>query len=239
MIFIQLLLAHILTDFVLQTKKAVLEKQTKQEKSLFLYIHAFLAGFLSYLLLRDWDAWLVPVGISISHFFIDLWKLKKKNDNLTYFLLDQFFHIVILCMSYLFLTNQFTLLEDYIITVLESERFLAVIVAYLIIIFPIGFIVGKATQRWHNEILKDQKEPLSLQNAGRYIGIFERVLVLTFILTNHFSAIGFLIAAKSILRFADKNDASARKQTEYVLIGTLMSFSITIIIGLLIRQFFL
>ena len=75
----------------------------------------------------------------------------------------------------------------------------------------------------------------SLEAAGRYIGIFERILVLTFIITDNFAAIGFLIAAKSILRFSDKTETGARKQTEYVLIGTLMSFAITILLGLLIR----
>lgn len=50
----------------------------------------------------------------------------------------------------------------------------------------------------------------------------------------NFSAIGFLIAAKSILRFNDKVKIGARKQTEYVLIGTSMSFAITIILGLLV-----
>lgn len=236
MIFIQLLLAHILTDFVFQTQKGVQQKQIKKEKSVFLYIHAFLAGFLSYILLRDWDAWLVPLLISFSHFCIDLWKLKKEKDNLHYFLLDQLFHIIIITLAYLYLSSQFSQVEYLLVKALETQQFLVILVAYLIVIFPVGFIIGKATQRWHNEILSDRKKPLSLQNAGRYIGIFERILVLTFILTNHFSAIGFLIAAKSILRFADKNDASARKQTEYVLIGTLMSFSITIILGLLIRQ---
>ena len=52
MIFLQLFLAHILTDFVFQTSKWVKQKQKKRSKSVFLYIHAFLAGFFSYLLLR-------------------------------------------------------------------------------------------------------------------------------------------------------------------------------------------
>jgi hypothetical protein len=117
----------------------------------------------------------------------------------------------------------------------NSPILLAVSAAYLIVIFPTGFLIGKATERWHSEIETDYLNN-SLEAAGRYIGIFERILVLTFILTDNFSAIGFLIAAKSILRFSDKSESGARKQTEYVLIGTLMSFAITIIIGLLVRH---
>lgn len=74
-----------------------------------------------------------------------------------------------------------------------------------------------------------------LDKAGRYIGILERILVLTLVLFNQISAIGFLIAAKSILRYGDKDIKGARKQTEYVLIGTLMSFSSAIALGLLVR----
>jgi hypothetical protein len=48
---------------------------------------------------------------------------------------------------------------------------------------------------------------------------------------NQFDAVGFLIAAKSILRFKDDNTL----KTEYVLIGTMLSFGIAIACGLLIN----
>jgi uncharacterized membrane protein YidH (DUF202 family) len=52
---------------------------------------------------------------------------------------------------------------------------------------------------------------------------------LTFIIT----ALGFLMAAKSILRFTDK-DEMTQKKTEYVLVGTLMSFASAAIVGVII-----
>ena len=111
-------------------------------------------------------------------------------------------------------------------------KFLVLLIGYILVVFPAGFLIGKATEKWQREIAKETEQE-SLKKAGRYIGIFERVLVLTFILSNNFSAIGFLIGAKSILRFGDVK--GARKHTEYVLIGTLMSFSLCILLGLLIR----
>jgi hypothetical protein len=59
--------------------------------------------------------------------------------------------------------------------------------------------------------------------------------VFCFILTGHFEAIGFLLAAKSIFRFGDLKEAKDRKLTEYVLIGTLLSFGIALLIGLLVQ----
>ena len=193
MIFLQLFLAHVLTDFVFQTSKWVKQKQKKKSKSIFLYLHAFLAGLLSYLLLRDWDQILVPVFISITHFVIDLWKLNQKKDNLKYFLLDQLLHVLVIIIACLYLSSSFEQIGPRLIQLLDSYSFLSILIAYLLIIFPVGFIIGKATEKWHDEILKNTKEPLSLKAAGRYIGIFERILVLTFILTDNFSAIGFFL----------------------------------------------
>jgi hypothetical protein len=236
-ILLQLILAHILTDFVLQPAKLINHKREKKEGSWFLYFHSFLAGLFTYLLLQDWSLWYIPIVISVSHFFIDLWKLRHKNDSLKLFLLDQFWHILIIIFVWIYLIEGFSNLIPFISETFSNLQVLAVITGYLMVIFPAGFLIGKATQRWHNELELNGERSQSLEAAGRYIGVFERILVLTFILTQNFSAIGFLIAAKSILRFSDKSDASARKQTEYVLIGTLMSFAITILIGLLVRYF--
>ncbi|WP_424493469.1 DUF3307 domain-containing protein [Salinimicrobium sp. GXAS 041] len=232
LILIQLLLAHILTDFVLQPTSWVEHKRERKATSGYLYVHSIIAGLLTYLLLQKWHLWLVPVVISVSHFLIDWWKLQQKKDNLKIFLLDQFFHMVVILMVWLVLADYTSDVLPFLTGIMNSERLLLIISAYLFVIFPVGFIIGKATARWQNEI-SDVEERTGLQDAGLYIGIFERILVLTFILTGYFSAIGFLIAAKSILRFSDKTETGARKQTEYVLIGTLMSFAITILLGLL------
>jgi hypothetical protein len=80
------------------------------------------------------------------------------------------------------------------------------------------------------------RSSISLNEAGKWIGIFERILVFTFVVSGHFEGIGFLIAAKSILRFNDIKGNEARKEAEYILIGTLMSFSFSILIGLLVKS---
>ncbi len=67
-----------------------------------------------------------------------------------------------------------------------------------------------------------------LEKAGRWIGSFERILALLLVLMHQYAAIGFIITAKSILRFSDKE----LHKTEYVLVGTLMSFGIAISIGI-------
>lgn len=238
LIALQLLLAHVLTDFVLQPAKSIEQKRKRKAKAPFLYLHAFLAGFFTYLFLQQWSSFLVPVLIMVTHFGIDLWKLNQKEDNLKLFLLDQFFHLIVLLLAWLYLTNNFEAVVPFFESLFESQNTLVLILGYLIVIFPFGFIIGKATKHWQEEI-EEEERVNSLDKAGRYIGIFERILVLTFVLTNNIAAIGFLIAAKSILRFSDKSQSGGRKQTEYVLIGTLMSFALTIIVGFLMNALIL
>jgi len=81
--------------------------------------------------------------------------------------------------------------------------------------------------------LEEDNTEKSLSQAGKYIGILERLFVFTFIVLNQWAAIGLLITAKSVFRFGDLSKAKDRKLTEYVLIGTLLSFGIAISTGLL------
>ncbi len=61
-----------------------------------------------------------------------------------------------------------------------------------------------------------------LDNAGRIIGLMERALIYLMVMIGEPTGIGFLIAAKSILRF--ETASRDQKASEYVIIGTLASF---------------
>jgi hypothetical protein len=64
-----------------------------------------------------------------------------------------------------------------------------------------------------------------LKQGGATIGNLERTLIFLLILIGQPGAIGFLVAAKSILRF---EEAKKQELAEYVLIGTLLSFTLAI-----------
>lgn len=233
-ILLLLILAHLCTDFLFQNKKLVIKKNEFATKSIHLYAHSFLAGLLSLLLANLWQYWYVGLFIGVTHFLIDWWKIAAKKDNLIYFLADQAMHFSIIAISWLWVTNNWGKSIE-IVQYVSDPKAIMIIIAYIVVIFPSGYIIEKATQNWQLEIKENNTLEEGLDKAGKYIGILERVLVLTFILLNQMGAIGFLIAAKSILRYGDKDKKGARKQTEYVLIGTLMSFLCAILMGLLIR----
>ena len=104
------------------------------------------------------------------------------------------------------------------------QEIIGILLLYAIQVQPGGAIMKKLTARWRNEIEYPGAERDSLASAGLWIGILERLLIVTFILLQEYGAIGFLIAAKSLLRFSDKDHIQSRKQSEYILIGTLLSF---------------
>lgn len=64
----------------------------------------------------------------------------------------------------------------------------------------------------------------SLPKAGQWIGYIERMLILTFVFVGSFEGVGFLLAAKSVFRFGELNNAKEIRTTEYVLIGYTCKF---------------
>ncbi|MBV7315246.1 hypothetical protein [Shewanella sp. NIFS-20-20] len=115
---------------------------------------------------------------------------------------------------------------------LLSSQLLLIIGGYLLVLAPAGIVVGLVLDKWDGVF---QQSHQSLANAGKSIGILERLLILTFILIGQWSGVGFLLAAKSIFRFGDLRQSKDRKMTEYVMLGSLTSFATAIFIGIAVN----
>ena len=70
-LFLKLILAHLIGDFILQPNKWIIDKETNKLKSKYLYIHVFLHFLVTMVLLWDLSYWKVAVVILISHYVID------------------------------------------------------------------------------------------------------------------------------------------------------------------------
>jgi hypothetical protein len=115
----------------------------------------------------------------------------------------------------------------------SNLKVLSIITGYIICTTPLSFFIGIATKKWQDELKKEDGKIENLLNGGKWIGIIERLMIFTFVLLGKYEAIGFLITAKSILRFRQDTET---KQSEYVLVGTLLSYGLAIITGLIISQ---
>jgi hypothetical protein len=224
-IFIQLLLAHLLGDFVFQPDKWVADKKVKKLKSGYLYLHILLHFLLAWAVV--WNAKLVWMAalLALIHGVIDIVKLYAQNESTQrgWFIVDQILHVFVLVIITLIWTN--VNLANYTI----DNRFWVYATAVLLLTTPASIIIKKVISIWTPD--ENGTKEADLQNAGKYIGILERLFVFFFIMTGYFASIGFLMAAKSIFRFGDLTKSNDRKLTEYVLIGTLMSFGLAIAVG--------
>jgi hypothetical protein len=227
-LFLKLLLAHVLGDFIFQPDSWVQQKKNKMLSSKFFYLHG-LVHFILLLILLQFD--LVYLGailiIVSSHLVIDFLKLQSdgKYNSQALFVLDQVLHILILFVVSGVMTSQQLNLDWF-----YNEKTILFVLAVLSVSFVGSIVIKTLMAKW--QLAEDSSED-SLENAGKYIGILERLFVFGFILLEQWSAIGLLIAAKSVFRFGDLSRAKDRKLTEYILIGTLISFGLAIFIGVL------
>ena len=114
-----------------------------------------------------------------------------------------------------------------------SLKVWGIVLAYILMLKPSSVLLSLFLGRWAPSSQNTQ----SLPNAGKWIGYIERVLILTFVLIGNVESVGFLLAAKSVFRFGELNKAKEIRTTEYVLIGTLASFTIAILTGLAVSLF--
>ncbi|NJW52475.1 DUF3307 domain-containing protein [Salinimicrobium oceani] len=225
---IKLVLAHILGDFLFQPDQWVAEKRKNKYRSASLYKHlAVHAAALLILLQFNLTYWKGFLILLCSHYVIDLLKLllERKMHRGWLFILDQVAHLLMIA-AVVYFYHPFSLEFNWIF----SPEILLVLTCIVMATTVSAILMRMLMSRW---ILPEDQPEDSLPLAGKYIGMLERLLVFAFIALGQWAAIGWLIAAKSILRFSDLSRAKDRKLTEYVLIGTLLSFSLAISIGIL------
>lgn len=229
LLLIKLITAHILADFPLQPDTWITNRREKHWKAGSLWGHVFLHGILAWLFIFQLQAWWVALVIAFSHLIIDIWK-SYRPEKLRYFFVDQGAHLVVILIVWGFFTGFIYEMPGYLYGLLKNGNVWLMIMGYVLVIWPVGIIIQQFV-KYRFEMDDDDQ---GLKEAGKWIGYFERILVLTFVLLSAYSALGLLIAAKSILRIGVDNK-SGRKQAEYILIGTLMSWALAILVGVMIR----
>jgi hypothetical protein len=227
-LLLKLLLAHIIGDFFLQPQKWVKDKEKKKLKSIWLYAHIAIHTALMFLIVWDLNHSALILSISALHLIIDALKLvlQKKKTKRFYFFADQLLHFITIFLLVFYLHDGNS---EFSFTLSTHQLLLIICAAFLT--QPTSIIMKTIFSKWN--ISKLTKNNESLKDAGQYIGVLERLLVFIFIVVGHWEAVGFLITAKSVFRFGDLTASKERKLTEYILIGTLISFGIAIIISLI------
>lgn len=237
MLFACLLLAHIVADFYLQPYPWIMDKVKYKIKSVGLLKHMAVHTILTSLALFVAGVELSAIFvialliIIVTHYIIDVWKTYM-GFTTKFFVLDQSGHLVVLIGTSIWLSG---------ISVNELSAFLqsqfsipkvAIIIGYLLSYKPLSILIQLLLRPYLQQFEKPDQANTGLQTAGEYIGGLERFLIITFVLLGQYAGIGFLLAAKSVFRFGDMRRQSDRKLTEYIMLGTLLSFTFALLIGL-------
>lgn len=221
---IPLLCAHVLGDFLLQPDWMAGEKKRRMG---ILFQHAVIHGGLAYLLLQQWGWWQVALGMALSHALIDFFKSRVKTGP-TSFLVDQAAHLLVIFVAFILLKNG--LLWQRI----TGQSLMLMITGFVSAVWGGGHFIRLVAARLCEEN-KDLKAALGkgLKNGGALIGKLERALIFLLVFMGQPGGVGFLIAAKSIIRF---EEAKKQPLAEYVLIGTLWSFGLAMAIAVFTKH---
>jgi len=208
--------AHLIADFLLQPDSLV----DKKSNPFYLIIHAAIHALISYILLQNWTEWLIPLLVFVFHLVTDYIKQIKTGgtESAKVMVIDQALHLTGLLLIVLYVK----LTLPIIVFTGIGYKAIIVLAAFSIIVLGSGHFIG----RYMKEIFEENDMPAEgLKNGGKLIGQLERMLVLILILIGQPLGIGFLVAAKSILRF---ERSKVQLIAEYVIIGTLLSFTLAI-----------
>jgi len=223
---VKLILAHLIGDFFLQPNSWVIDKNKRKWKSPWLWVHSLVHFLLTMMVLWDLSVWPVALIIAGSHLIIDGVKLTfhNKRTQLRWFTVDQLAHLCVLLTVWMFYW-------EVQVGSFETDTIWIILTGVLFLTFPTAVIMQRFMQQWSRQFESDDDG--TLRGAGTYIGILERLFIIIAILTSNLSVIGFLLAAKSVFRFGDLSRSEDRMLTEYILIGTLLSFLIAILTGII------
>lgn len=234
-----LFFAHVLADYVFQTRWMV---ETKRNP-LVLLVHTAIVIATAQLALGQVYAPAI-LALGAVHFVIDALKTHTFRDTLFAHLADQGAHILTLIAVALYAPDLWTTglwaTQPHVPPALILHGMILSAGA-IYAIRAGGFAVGKlmapfsatfaATNPGANA---ETGLPEGLPSGGLMIGYLERALIYVLILAGQGASIGFLIAAKSVMRF--ETASKEQKAAEYVIIGTLASFGWAIAVSLAITQ---
>lgn len=233
-----LFVAHIVADFYLQTDESCRKKAEKGLKGWGLYKHALVVLALTWLVVCDWNGWWLAAIVAGSHLVIDAVKpcVQRRcgaNRELWVFVVDQLLHLSVLGgAGYLWLHYNDWQEFDWLMAC--SQKYVLLATALILAHKPSNILLNLIIKYYEVPVPTDsmaEGEPHGAFHSGALIGTLERVLMIVLIVLSQYEAIGFLIAAKSILRFSSVNES---EKSEYVVAGTFISFCIALALGLLV-----
>lgn len=226
--FAALLFAHVLADFVFQTRRMV---ETKRKPHV-LALHGAIVFVLTLAVLGGSPA--LAGAVAAAHLAIDAAKTHAlRRPGLAAFLVDQAAHLATIAVAAALLPGAWGAGLWAGLPAPLAGGTLPVAMLWIA-----GFLLATRAGGFAMALLMQahpagEAERPGLLGGGRTIGLLERALVFLLVLAGQPGGIGFLIAAKSILRFGAVGQD--RHASEYVIVGTLASVGWALAVALAVQ----
>jgi hypothetical protein len=245
MLFTILITLHVIADFYFQTDKIAKGKIISYKGVCRHAIQYALPFTIAILFISVNIRLLLCLFLAVlAHFLIDSLKFAFNRIKLfhrltgklgTIFLIDQLLHIlsiflIVLLFSSFSIDISLLPLWTKILLMVHLDPFF--ITRWILIILLIMKPANIVFRLLFSSFKPDEEDIDGIeeksQKAGAIIGCLERILIVIFVSVKQYSALGFILTAKSIARY----DAIAkdRKFAEYYLIGTLVSVVYSIVV---------
>lgn len=245
------LIGHLLGDFYFQSD---FEANRKMNDKKVLYIHCFkysvVMTAMTLLRMRIESAYenrmiseylLTLIMVSLAHLIIDFFKsyitkIMKSSDAMS-FMIDQLAHIISIVFIYKRFDQGFSTNSGEYVTILNY------VFGYLLVGIPSSVVIRLILKPFTTKIRpkEDQSseniEKSGMPNAGKYIGILERILLLYFFLTNMTYGVGLIFSIKAVSRFKRISDDNSF--AEYFVIGNSLSLIATLFTYFIVSNFIL
>lgn len=233
-LFLIQLLGHMLGDFYLQSERMCAAKKSNAFCSIWLYVHTLFVFCAAWLVTWNISFWWAALLIALLHSLVDgvksyILQAKCCNSSILFFI-DQIVHIIIIFFVVWLYVNKVGWKEWDWLSLYRA----AMIFAVMFCLWPANFFIGNFLKIIKVEKTNDDKcatrdcmKPTL--DASCVIGSIERMLVFLFVWLGQYSAIGFLIAAKSVMRFPEMGQG--KNNAEYYLVGSLLSFGLSIMLA--------
>jgi len=147
---VKLMLAHLLTDFILQPASWTVERNQRHAASAKLYLHGLITAAVAYILI-GWSYWAVALIILVTHIAIDLWK-SYRAPTVQYFLIDQALHLLVLagCWYITFLPQD--IIQAAWKKIDHHGDIWLFIVAMVFVTTPAGILIAQLTKHWRDRL---------------------------------------------------------------------------------------
>jgi hypothetical protein len=236
-LFMPLLAAHLAGDFVLQNDRDAARKHSAWVLLRHIAVHAVLLGLVGWWRgPLDRFVWGAFAGLLVSHALIDAITSRIPVQGARRLIIDQMAHVVALISVVQWvapdeLQTKWAGMQQ----TLALRECWTMVVGGLVAIWVGGIVVGIMVRPFAERLGKNHVRNEGLESAGRLIGKCERALIFLFILMHSDALIGFVVAAKALMRLPEARDAETKGAAEYYLVGTFLSVAWAVITGYGVR----